>query len=59
MNTSERAARIDPLIPRPPADIVQLSDAFSGMVARHWEKYLSHAIGNCSWICTMTIRTLA
>jgi hypothetical protein len=43
MNTAERAAVIDRFIPRPPADVAPLRNAFSGMVARQWEMYLLSA----------------
>jgi len=43
MNTAQRAAVIEPFIPRPPADVAPLRNAFSGMVAKQWEKYLPSA----------------
>jgi hypothetical protein len=45
MNPGERAAVIDPLIPRPPADVVPLRAAFSSMVARQWATHLPSATG--------------
>jgi hypothetical protein len=43
MNTADRAAVIDRVIPRPPADVAPLRDAFSIMVAKQWEMYLPSA----------------
>ena len=43
MNTAQRAAVIDPIIPRPPVDVAPLRNAFSSMVAKQWEAYLPSA----------------
>jgi hypothetical protein len=43
MNAAERAAVIEPLIPRPAADVAPLRSAFSSMVAQQWERYLPSA----------------
>jgi hypothetical protein len=43
MNAAQRAAVIEPLIPRPPADVAPLRNAFSSIVAKQWEMYLPSA----------------
>src|SRR5271155_1533098 len=43
MNTCERAAVIEPLIPRPPTDAAPLRAAFSSMVAKQWATHLPAA----------------
>src|SRR6266568_409861 len=43
MNTAQRAAVIEPLIPRPPADVRPLRIAISTTVAKQWERFLPTA----------------
>ena len=43
MNAAQRAAALEALIPRPPADVVPLRIAFSKMVARQWDRFLPAA----------------
>lgn len=43
MNAAQRAAVIEPLIPRPPADVARLRNAFSSIVAKQWDMYLPSA----------------
>ena len=39
-HTAHRASIIDPLIPRPPADVAKLRRAFSAMVSKQWDAHV-------------------
>jgi hypothetical protein len=46
-NAARRVAALEEIIPRPPADIIELREAFSRTVAEQWERVVPHALAGC------------
>ena len=54
VKTAQRAAVIEPIIPRPTVDIAPQRNAFSKMVAKQWEMYLPAATADAPLVGTRT-----
>lgn len=46
-NAAVRAAAIQVMIPRPPADVAPMRTAFTRMVSKQWERYVPGALRDC------------